>query len=398
MNKFDFRQMLDEVFKRVRQVFQLGIREDLAESKALKENWENKFDLRQMLDEVFKRVRQDFQLGINEYLAALKALKGGWGNNEEELKETLQMLWCHSPSQQEQFYVVWDAVKVSLGKTKTKPNNKRKKKFESQPSINLPTKSDVIKTTIPQEINQWERQPTYRVATAPTRASFIATDTETPTAFPTDFPLSRRAMVYHWQYVTRPVKDGSEDVLDVDETVERAARQGFFLSPVYARRETNHAHLLLLIDQNGSMTPFHYLTRELVETASCESTLERLDIYYFHNVPGTSIYRDPYLTEWILLSQVLKMCNSYTSVLIVSDGGAARGYRRFERFEATIQFLGKIGQKANHIAWLNPMPFERWDRTSAQLISYRVPMYPMNKQGLSNAIDTIMGKKLSQYR
>ncbi len=358
----------------------------------------NNFEPEQMLDEVFKRVRQDFQLGISEYLAALKALEGGWGNNEEELQETLRLLWCHSPSQQEQFLGLWDAVKVSLGKTKTKPNNKSKKKFESQPPINLPTQSDVIKTTTPQEIEPLERQPTYRFATVPTRASFLATDTETPTAFPIDFPLSRRGMVYHWQYVNRPIKDGSEDVLDVDETVARAARQGFFLSPVYARRETNHAHLLLLIDQNGSMTPFHYLTRELVETANCESTLERLDVYYFHNVPATSIYRDPYLTESNLLSQVLKICSSNTSVLIVSDGGAARGYRRFERFEATIQFLADIGQKTNHIAWLNPMPQNRWDRTSAQLIAYRVPMYSMNNQGLSNAIDTIMGKKLSQYR
>ncbi len=356
----------------------------------------NNFDPRQMLNEVFKRVRQDFQLGIREYLAALKALKGGWGNNEEELKETLQLLWCHSLSHQEQFYVLWDAVKVSLGTTK--PNNKRQEKLESQPSRNLSTKSDVIKTTIPQETRPLERQPTYRLATAPTRASLIATDIETPTAFPTYLPLSRREMIYHWQYVNRPIKDGSEDVLDVDETVERAARQGFFLSPVYTRRETNHAHLLLLIDQNGSMTPFHYLTRELVETASCEGTLERLDVYYFHNVPATSIYRDPYLTESILLSQVLKMCNSDTSVLIVSDGGAARGYRHLERIQATTEFLLDIGQKTNYIAWLNPMPRDRWNRTSAQIIRYRVKMYPMNNQGLSNAIDTIMGKKLSQYR
>ncbi len=85
-------------------------------------------------------------------------------------------------------------------------------------------------------------------------------------------------------------------------------------------------------------------------------------------------------------------------MLIVSDGGAARGYRRLERIQATTEFLLDIGQKTNHIAWLNPMPQNRWNRTSAQLIAYRVPMYPMNNQGLSNAIDTIMGKTLSQYR
>jgi uncharacterized protein with von Willebrand factor type A (vWA) domain len=354
------------------------------------------FDPRQMLDEVFKRVRQDFQIGISEYLAALKALAGGWGNNEEDLRETLQLLWCHSSSQQEQFYGLWDAVKISL--RPIDPNDKPKKESKSPEKIDSDTQIEATQTTIPPETKPLEWQPTYRLGTAPTRAPFLATETETPTAFQTDFPLSRRAMVYHWQYVNRPVKDGSEDILDVDETVEKAARQGFFLSPVYTRRETNHAHLLLLIDQNGSMTPFHYLTRELVETVNCESTLEKLDVYYFHNVPATSIYRDPYLTKSILLTQALEMCKSDTSVLIVSDGGAARGFRRFERFEATTQVLADIGQKTNYIAWLNPMPQNRWQRTSAQLIAYRVPMYPMNKQGLSNAIDTIMGKKLSQHR
>lgn len=349
-----------------------------------------------MLDEVFKRVRQDFQIGMNEYLAALKALAGGWGNNEEDLREMLQLLWCHSFSEQEQFLGLWDAVKISL-----KPIEQNQKPT-SEPTppgtIDLNTEFKAKQTTIPTETKPLESQPTYRLGTAPTRAHFIATETETPAAFQTDFPLSRRSMVYHWQYVNRPVKDGSEDILDVGETVEKAARQGFFLSPVYTRRETNHAHLLLLIDQNGSMTPFHYLTRELVETANCESSLEKFDVYYFHNVPATSIYRDPYLTKSILLAQALEICDSNTSVLIVSDGGAARGFRRFERFEATTQVLADIGQKTKYVAWLNPMPQDRWDRTSAQLIAYRVPMYPMNTQGLSNAIDTIMGKTLSQYR
>lgn len=360
----------------------------------------NNFEPRKMLDQVFGRIRQDFQLGVGEYSAALKALQGGWGNKEEELKETLQLLWCHSPSQQEQFVGLWDAVKMSLAKKATPQSQQESKSnVTSSISTDLTQQPDLPQPNIiRQETQAIEPQRNYRFATVPTRASFIATDTDTPSTFPTDFPLSRRRMVYHWQYLNRPVKDGSEDVLDVDETVEKTARQGFFLSPVYTRRETNHAHLMLLIDRNGSMTPFHYLTRELVETASCESSLERLDVYYFHNVPTTSIYREPYLTKSILLSQVLKKCNNNTSVLIVSDGGAARGYRRFERFEATNQFLADMGQKTNQIAWLNPMPRKRWQRTSAQLIAYRVRMFPMNNQGLSNAIDTIMGKKLSQYR
>jgi uncharacterized protein with von Willebrand factor type A (vWA) domain len=353
------------------------------------------FDGRQILDEIFKRVRIDFKLGISEYLAALKALNGGWCSNEEDCKETLQLLWCQSPSQQEQFLGIWDVAKVTLATAVRQTSEEFKQPSKSQPPLKSPSTLAEIKTTTPQTTEVWEVPSTPRFTSLPTRAPFVATDTETPTAFPADFPLSRRAMVYHWQYVNRPVKDGCEDILDVDETVKIVASQGFFLSPVYTRQETNHAHLLLLVDRNGSMTPFHYVMRELVETANDESSLQKLDVYYFHNVPATSIYRDPYLTESILLSNLLKTCNTNTSVLIVSDGGAARGYRRFERFEATTRFLDLLRQKTNQVAWLNPMPQQRWYRTSAQLIAYRVPMYPMTPQGMSRAIDTIMGKKLS---
>ncbi|MEA5467652.1 hypothetical protein [Spirulina sp. 06S082] len=356
------------------------------------------FDSQQMLDEVFQRVRQDFQIGTSEYLAALQALRGGWGNNEEDLREMLQLLWCHSLSQQDHFLGFWDASKVSLAEKKTESDRDRQQQSVSPASTDLSPKSDAIANTITHEIGPLKQQTAYRFAPVPTRAPLTAMDSEMPAVFPTDFPLSRRAMIYHWQYINRPVKDGSEDVLDVSETVERAARQGFFLSPAYTRQETNHAHLLLLIDRNGSMTPFHPLTRELVKTARWESSLAKLDIFYFHNVPATSIYRDPYLMESVLLAEVLKMCDRNTSVLVVSDGGAARGYRSLARVQATTEFLLDMGEKTSYIAWLNPIPKNRWYRTSAQFIADRVPMFPMDNQGLSHAIDTIMGKKLSQYR
>ena len=198
----------------------------------------NNFEPKQILDEVFKRVRQDFQLGMSEYLTALKALEGGWGNQEEDLQETLKLLWCHSPSQQEQFLGLWNAVKISLEKTKPQPENESRQNLTPETSTDLPSQPDIPKPNIITPQNQpVELQTQYHFATVPTRASFIATDTETPSALSTDFPLTRRRMSYHWQYLNRPVKDGSEDVLDVDETVERTARQGFFsISYLYPSR------------------------------------------------------------------------------------------------------------------------------------------------------------------
>ena len=118
-----------------------------------------------------------------------------------------------------------------------------------------------------------------------------------PAGLESDGPITRRAMVYAWRQLRQPAPDGPEDVLDVEATVERASRLGFYLAPVYRRRERNHAHLVLMIDQGGSMTPFHRFTRDLVATARHESTLRLVDVYYFHNVPTASLFLDPHLTD-----------------------------------------------------------------------------------------------------
>jgi uncharacterized protein with von Willebrand factor type A (vWA) domain len=110
---------------------------------------------------------------------------------------------------------------------------------------------------------------------------------------------------------------------------------------------------------------------------------------YFHNVPAEYIYRDPYLTEKVSFESILAECDGNTSVLIVSDGGAARGDRRSERFSATAVVLWQIKQHSKLIAWLNPLPPKRWQGTTAQLIARLLSMYPLDPHGLNQAISEI---------
>jgi hypothetical protein len=205
-------------------------------------------------------------------------------------------------------------------------------------------------------------------------------------------------MAYTWRYLRRPVKDGPRDVLDIEATVERSARQGFFLHPVYDRRETNYAHLVLLIDQGGSMVPFHRFTRDLVDTAGGESTIQRVDVAYFHNVPPPSVFRDPHLAEPLSLEKALAECTPDSSVLVVSDAGAARGYRSMDRIRATTEFLVKLRRRTTLIAWLNPMPQPRWASTSAQFIARLVAMFQMDPDGFGNAVDVLRGQPLHSHR
>jgi hypothetical protein len=238
-----------------------------------------------------------------------------------------------------------------------------------------------------------ESTSALELAALPIQAPLKLTQNEDTSALQAYYPISRRSMVYGWRYLRRLVADGVEDVLDEEATIEQVTQQGFYLAPVYRRRERNHAHLLLLLDQNGSMTPFHRFSRDLVETVSDESDLQRsnIQVFYFHNVPATSVYKDLYLTEPIELKTVLSSLDYDTSVLIVSDAGAARGYRKLERIRATTSFLFQLKRHTNQIAWLNPMPKERWIGSSAEIIENLVAMYQMDKDGLDNAIAILRG-------
>ena len=178
---------------------------------------------------------------------------------------------------------------------------------------------------------------------------------------------------------------------------ERVARQGFFLTPVYRRRERNHAHLMLLVDQGGSMVPLHRFSRDLIETALYESNIEQVEVFYFHNILGEYLYSDPHLTKPIPRDQVSGQCTSDTSVLIVSDAGATRGHRRLPRIQATTEALFHLKQHTALIAWLNPMPQDRWTGTSAQIIAHLVPMFQMDLDGFNNAIDVVRGQPFHHY-
>jgi uncharacterized protein len=368
------------------------------------------FDIRKLLTRIFYRLRREgFNLGVSEYLAALDAVENTdvWGNNiddlkqdnlkKDNLKQLVRLLWCCSLAEQNRLEMIWESIIAAaipkeetetLSKTEIETETETKESFseeDKQTQLEQENKLDNKRETVRQQRKQ-------EFAPQPIQAPFTPTELAGDIEFQNYWQLSRRYMVYSWRYLRFPVADGAEDVLDISATVEQVAKQGFFLKPVYQRRESNHAHLLLLIDQEGSMAPFHRFTRDLVETAKDEGGIERVDVGYFHNIPADSVYQDSHLTEPVVLEDLLASCDSETRVLIVSDGGAARGYRRMERVRAITDVIFDIKQHTSLIAWLNPMPKERWSNSSAQILSYIVPMYQMNQEGFSQAINTVQGQ------
>lgn len=353
-----------------------------------------------LVQEAFLRLRKSgFQLGLDEYLAGLALVVDRdvalpLANDLDSLKLALVLLWCSSQSEQKQFGPVWEkaltAVKASSQVVFEEDDSEPE--LPPVPPELPPQKTPVVAPETTQPLEK-ESVPELDAAAQPVRAPFTPAEIDHPSDLQSYWPVSRRSLSYSWRYLRRTVAAGPAEILDVAETVQQTAQQGFYWQPVMRQRDYNCAQLLLLIDQNGSMMPLHQFTREVVETALYESDLPegQVTVCYFQNVPADYVYQDVFLTQPVELAAVLAACDNNTSVLIVSDAGAARGYRRLERIRATVRFLMRLRRTTQLCAWLNPMPVERWEGNSAEMIANLVAMFQMDDDGLSNAIDVVRG-------
>jgi uncharacterized protein len=208
------------------------------------------------------------------------------------------------------------------------------------------------------------------------------------------FPITKRQIKYNWRYLRQMIREGQMVELDVEATVKQIERQGLLLNPVFVPRLINRVEILLLIDQDGSMAPFHALSSLFKETLLDGNRLSKVSIYYFHNCPSDYLYNDPSHQKAELVCNIVNFfCSERTKVLIFSDAGAARGGYSEERYNLTREFISLLQKRMRYIAWLNPVPKQRWLGTTAGKIALSVPMFEVNRRGMLNAINVMRGKK-----
>jgi uncharacterized protein with von Willebrand factor type A (vWA) domain len=208
-----------------------------------------------------------------------------------------------------------------------------------------------------------------------------------------DLPITRRQMNRAWRYYRRMQRRGMATEIDVPATVAEMVRTGgVFLGPVLIPRRVNCARILILHDEGGSMIPFRRLTRPLLESA-LQVGLARVEVGWFHDVPGATLYLDSTLSRPVKLERLAAPFRD-AGVLIVSDAGAARGQLNRARVNATAEALRRLRVFSQNVAWLNPTPPARWSRSTAGEIVREtgVPMFPLTRRGLDTAVEVLRGR------
>jgi len=128
-------------------------------------------------------------------------------------------------------------------------------------------------------------------------------------------------------------------------------------------------------------------TSQQLITSLKKHTFGKTQIYYFRNCPHNYLYLCPNQPQAKPLDEILPTLHkNRTIVVIFSDGGAGRGNYNSERIELTQVFFDQIEPLVRSLIWLNPLPEDRWQNTTASGIieTLNLPMFEFNCSGLKN--------------
>lgn len=184
-------------------------------------------------------------------------------------------------------------------------------------------------------------------------------------------PVSRRFIEQTVRSLRYRLKGIGRPLIDIEATVKDTATKGYFENWTVREEDGFVTRWTLLMDQEGSMIAFHSLQEAIIEAALNGTIKNEGDVFYFRNVVTGFLYTNSFRTRSVPISELAS--GPGRNILIVSDAGAARGYRNLDRVQDTYTMLYEL--RKHRIAWLNPLPRERWSNTSAEDISSFVSMF-----------------------
>ena len=191
-------------------------------------------------------------------------------------------------------------------------------------------------------------------------------------------------------------REGAADQLDLDDTIDKTARNAGLLDIRMVPERHNAIKVLLCLDIGGSMDDHVRICEEMFSAARSE--FKHLEYFYFHNFIYESLWKDNrrrHSEKTPTLDISHKYGSDYKLIFvgdatmspyeIVYAGGSVEHWNE----EPGAVWIKRLLNTYPKAVWLNPEPQERWDYTpSTKLIRDIMDerMYPLTIAGLDDAI------------
>ena len=199
----------------------------------------------------------------------------------------------------------------------------------------------------------------------------------------------------------RFARTGAAEELDLDETIESSARQGWL--DVRMRPERRNAvKLLLFLDVGGSMDPHVTLCEQLFSAATSE--FKHLEFFYFHNCVYEGVWKDNRrrFAERTPTWDVLHKFGHDYKLVFVGDASMSPyeithpgGSVEHMNGESGAVWLERLAHVYPAAAWLNPTPHEHWGHSQSTRLVRGIlndRMYPLTLSGLDSAMRALTRK------
>ena len=210
-----------------------------------------------------------------------------------------------------------------------------------------------------------------------------------------DVEVNTRSIKVALRRLRRWAREGAEEELDLEATIDATARQGFI--DVRTRPERRNAvKVLLLLDVGGSMDDHVHLVEQLFSAA--RSQFAHFEHYYFHNCLYEGVWeqsarrRSAVIPTWDLLHRlgpdwrcIFVGDAAMSPYELVQPGGAVEHWNE----EAGVVWMQRAVSHFIHSAWINPMPERFWSSTMSTQMLQEVmegEMYPLTLNGLERAM------------
>jgi uncharacterized protein len=324
-----------------------------------------------LLLDLFQKLRQaGMALTLEQYELLRQAVNKGYGlGGWEDIKRVCRLLWVKPSANYDarifdrvfEDYIQQHHAKMPV-ETEPTPKNTPPISPDEKTTLNLPKippRKKPKNAGMPSNKAGGEKEVPIAVKTS-------STDTSNNFNFtPKDFPMNLHDVEVTWRLLKRPVQIGREYELDIDATVEQIEREDFFNNVVMRPVRIRRAELLLLIDDNSAMIPYFRAFEPFIQAID-EARITPASIYRFTSYPDEYLYHWHHPTKAEAITNLLsKLHHNRTIVLIISEAGATIGTYSEQRINGISKFLSILSPCVRQLIWLNPLPSERWQQTSA---------------------------------
>jgi len=191
-------------------------------------------------------------------------------------------------------------------------------------------------------------------------------------------------------------REGAEEELDLEDTIDKTARNAGFLDIRMVPERHNAIKVLLCLDVGGSMDDHVRVCEEMFSAARSE--FKHLEYFYFHNFVYESMWKDNSRrhAERIPTNEITHKYGADYKLVFVGDatmspyeivyaGGSVEHWNE----EAGVVWAKRLLGTFPKAIWLNPEPEQRWEYTPSikmirEIMDER--MFPLTVSGLDDGI------------